>query len=56
MSPLTLLALAAAVSAATTAICVAAILLAFGHVQNDRQACLVISRGAECALTWEPVQ
>lgn len=56
MNPITALISAAAVSAATTALTVGFIMLAFGHVHNDRQSCLALTGGAPCVLSWEPAR
>lgn len=55
MRPLTVILAAAAVSAATTMIVVSFIMLALGHVQNDRNACYAASHGHECGLVWKVV-
>lgn len=55
ISTISTLLMAIAVCAITTALTTGAIFLAFGHVQNDRNACLAQSHGAECGLRWEPL-
>lgn len=55
MNPFTAIVAAIAVCGATTLICISLVVLAFGHVQNDRNLCYAANAGRECALMWEPV-